>query len=673
MIDGVGAGRTSCGHLFHRGCLARWLQEQQTCGVCRKPFSRSSHRMFVPETGEEAELQRALVLSLGDKAQAAPAEAPPPVELAATASTSSSAETMWVPNRTGRFGMYADKQVAQEVAAAAEEEARAAEAAAAEEEARAVEAVRRSRRGDIVWVKLHGFPWWPAVMREEAARKKKPPPTLAVCLFHTQERYAQPVEAMRVWDAFPELAAGKLPKIRSKAVTRQWHSALADALETGGAARLLAAADADEAGADEAAEADGRASPLHDEAAAAVAAAVASAAAPEPAALVAALQAEIEAEAPADEFGAAADPAARAAAALAAAEAEGLTLARADTPSGYVHVRHRTGSRTKPFAADMNSSSRHHFLGMFATAEEAALAVARFRASEEYGAADHRAPPTAAEVAAAAAEAVRQAAAEGLTLKTSTDNVTGFYNVVRSRSEAKPFAADVRIDGKVKRLATCICPEQAALAVARFAAHGSVEEPAPAPAEAPAKKPDGRATAAAARAVVTLEQAMTADEAHAAAKAEGLTLRRSENATGFWNVVRGSDSFGNRTKPYQAQLKHEGRQQEPRRLRDAGGGRARHRALRRAAGVRRLRRARVGGRLRLLARARGERRVDCGGVCARAGGGARACASGGARGAATEEISATAGADDGGRGVRGGKGRGADALARRQRDGLSGT
>ena len=207
MIDGVGAGRTSCGHLFHRGCLARWLQEQQTCGVCRKPFSRSSHRMFVPETGEEAELQRALVLSLGDKAQAPPAEAPP-VELAATASTSSSAETMWVPNRTGRFGMYADKQVAQEVAAAAEEEARAVEAAAAAEEAAAAEAVRRSRRGDIVWAKLHGFPWWPAVMREEAARKKKPPPTLAVCLFHTQERHAQPVEAMRVWDAFPSWRRG---------------------------------------------------------------------------------------------------------------------------------------------------------------------------------------------------------------------------------------------------------------------------------------------------------------------------------------------------------------------------------------------------------------------------------------------------------------------------------
>ena len=160
----------------------------------------------------------------------------------------------------------------------------------------------------------------------------------------------------------------------------------------------------------------------------------------------------------------------------------------------------------------------------------------------------------------AAAEAVRQAAAEGLTLKTSTDNATGFYNVVGSRSEAKPFAADVRIDGKVKRLATCICPEQAALAVARFAAHGSVEEPAPAPTPDPPKKPDGRATAAAARAVVTLEQAMTADEAHAAAKAEGLTLRRSENATGFWNVVRGSEQGASgRTKPYQAQLKHEGR------------------------------------------------------------------------------------------------------------------
>ena len=48
VIDGVAAGRTSCGHLFHRGCLARWLQEAKVCGVCRSPCP-STLRMFAAD------------------------------------------------------------------------------------------------------------------------------------------------------------------------------------------------------------------------------------------------------------------------------------------------------------------------------------------------------------------------------------------------------------------------------------------------------------------------------------------------------------------------------------------------------------------------------------------------------------------------------------------------
>ena len=48
------AGPTACGHLFHRACLRRWLEEckagKQTlsCAVCRQPISVSSRRMFAP-------------------------------------------------------------------------------------------------------------------------------------------------------------------------------------------------------------------------------------------------------------------------------------------------------------------------------------------------------------------------------------------------------------------------------------------------------------------------------------------------------------------------------------------------------------------------------------------------------------------------------------------------
>ena len=66
-----------------------------------------------------------------------------------------------------------------------------------------------------------------------------------------------------------------------------------------------------------------------------------------------------------------------AAEAHAAAEEEGLTLLRADNPTGFKHVS-RYGDASKPFKAQLKHGGRHKNLRNFATAEEAALAVARF-------------------------------------------------------------------------------------------------------------------------------------------------------------------------------------------------------------------------------------------------------------------------------------------------------
>ena len=70
-----------------------------------------------------------------------------------------------------------------------------------------------------------------------------------------------------------------------------------------------------------------------------------------------------------------------AAEAHAAAADWGLALLRADNPTGFKYVS-RGGGVSKPFAAQLRHGGRKNYLGTFATAEEAALAVARFLGPE---------------------------------------------------------------------------------------------------------------------------------------------------------------------------------------------------------------------------------------------------------------------------------------------------
>ena len=67
-----------------------------------------------------------------------------------------------------------------------------------------------------------------------------------------------------------------------------------------------------------------------------------------------------------------------AAEAHATAAAEGLTLVRAENEMGFKGVSRNNRSAKKPFQAQLRHEGRNKNLGMFATAEEAALAVARF-------------------------------------------------------------------------------------------------------------------------------------------------------------------------------------------------------------------------------------------------------------------------------------------------------
>ena len=66
-----------------------------------------------------------------------------------------------------------------------------------------------------------------------------------------------------------------------------------------------------------------------------------------------------------------------AAEALAQAEAEGLTLARSDNQSGFRHVSVHPEQQGEAVHASVRRDGKRVHLGYFATAEEAALHVAR--------------------------------------------------------------------------------------------------------------------------------------------------------------------------------------------------------------------------------------------------------------------------------------------------------
>ena len=72
------------------------------------------------------------------------------------------------------------------------------------------------------------------------------------------------------------------------------------------------------------------------------------------------------------------------------AQVEGLTLLVADNRAGYLGVRHQPG-RSKPYEAQVRDGGKTVHLGRFATAEEAALCVAR--SPEGQAAAERAAAP----------------------------------------------------------------------------------------------------------------------------------------------------------------------------------------------------------------------------------------------------------------------------------------
>ena len=155
------------------------------------------------------------------------------------------------------------------------------------------------------------------------------------------------------------------------------------------------------------------------------------------------------------------------------AQAEKLTLLVAENKTGYFGVYHHAIGKAKPYLvkakpyeARVSRDGKQVSLGSFATAEEAALCIARSpegqAAAQRAAAAPLPTPPLTSE------EARQQAQAERLTLLVA-ENTTGYSGVsLANPGRPKPFVARVRRGGKMVSLGSFATAEEAALCVARL-------------------------------------------------------------------------------------------------------------------------------------------------------------------------------------------------------------
>ena len=200
------------------------------------------------------------------------------------------------------------------------------------------------------------------------------------------------------------------------------------------------------------------------------------------------------------------------------AEAERLALLVAGNGTGYYGVTHHP-SKPKPYQAGLWRGGKSVHLGSFATAEEAALCVARSPEGKEAAKRAATAPPLTSE------EARQQAQAEWLTLLVAK-NKAGYLGVCYQPGRPKPYLAQVWHGGKQVHLGSFATAEEAALCIAR--------------------SPEGQKAAERAAAAPPL----TSEEARQQAEAEKLMLLVAKNKAGYF-CVRHKPG---KPKPYQAQV-----------------------------------------------------------------------------------------------------------------------
>ena len=215
--------------------------------------------------------------------------------------------------------------------------------------------------------------------------------------------------------------------------------------------------------------------------------------------------------------------------AITAAAAEGLTLVRKDSVTGYLGV----SVAGKRFKASIRAGKLGHFnLGQFDCPEEAALAIARKFPRLLI---DRAEACAAAEEATMTAEQAQQTSeAEGLTLFLDPLSKTGYRGVRKGTSTKRPY--DARLPGQkdARYVGVFASPHEAALAIARRLG----------PTQSAARAQQQRNSAGW---LMTDASELTAQEARKLAEQEGLALRRSHGQPGkYWSVYAATNAVSDR-------------------------------------------------------------------------------------------------------------------------------
>ena len=147
------------------------------------------------------------------------------------------------------------------------------------------------------------------------------------------------------------------------------------------------------------------------------------------------------------------------------AQAAEPSLRLSENKTGYFGVYLGKPGQAKPYQAQLRRDGKKVFLGLFATAEEAALCIARSLEGQAAPTKPAAAAPLTSE------EARHQAQAEGLTLVVSESSTAGYLCVHLAKpGKLKPFKAQVSRGGKIASLGYFATADEAALYVARAAA-----------------------------------------------------------------------------------------------------------------------------------------------------------------------------------------------------------
>ena len=161
-----------------------------------------------------------------------------------------------------------------------------------------------------------------------------------------------------------------------------------------------------------------------------------------------------------------------------------VSVSKAANQTGYFGVYRINASQPKPYQARVRRGGKQVSLGYFATAEEAALCVAR----TPEGRAVEKRPASAAPLTSE--EARQQAKAEGLTLLVAKNKASYFGVHHKPRqSNSKPYQAVVKRGGKQVYLGGFAAAEEAALCIARTPEGQEVAKQAAAMGKVAAKRP----------------------------------------------------------------------------------------------------------------------------------------------------------------------------------------